>query len=164
MTQADENFRQDVADWLLRLPVVAAFGLTITELAAGRAVTHLPWRPQHSHTPGAFQASPIAALADFTGAAAGVTLLPPGSAAATVDYTAKFLTEAHGEELIARAHVLRAGSTLTVAAIDVYARAAGAETLSCAALLTMRNLSKPGAAATVRPGVPGSTGTGEAPA
>jgi uncharacterized protein (TIGR00369 family) len=140
MTTIDTPFRQDVADWVLRLPVAAAFGLSFVELACGRAVARLPWRAEHSHTPGAFQANPIAALADFTGVAAGLTLLPPGSGAATADYTAKFIAEARGEELIARARVLRSGATLTVTAIDVYAATTDTETMCCAALLTMRNV------------------------
>ena len=139
-TAADEGFRQDVADWVLSLPVAAAFGLTFTRLAAGEAEARLAWRPEHSHVPGAFQASPIAALADFTGAAAGVTLLPVGSAAATVDYTAKFLTEARGDQLVARARVLRPGRTLTVVAVDVFAVAHPIHTLCAVALVTIRNI------------------------
>ena len=140
MTSTHENFRQDIADRVLSLPVVAAFGLTFDELADGRAVTRLTWRSEFSHTPGAFQANPIAALADFTGVSAGVTLLPPGGMAATVDYTAKFLSEARGEQLLARARVLRPGATLTVAAVDVFAVAGSAETLCATALVTMRNI------------------------
>ncbi len=72
--------------------------------------------------------------------AAGITPLPPGSAAATVDYTAKFLTEARGDHLIARARVLRPGNTLTVAAVDIFVVGDGTETLCATALVTMRNL------------------------
>jgi len=142
MTTTDPGFRQDIAELVLSLPVAAAFGLTFTQLAAGRAEARLPWRPEHSHTPGAFQANPIAALADFTGVSAGLTLLPPGSAAATVDYTVSLLTEARGERLVARAHVLRPGATLTVAAVDVHVEHDGTETLCAAALITMRNIIK----------------------
>jgi len=140
MTTSDQGFRHDIADAVLRLPVAAAFGLTFTALAAGRAEAELAWRPEHSHTPGAFQANPIAALADFTGVAAGITLLPPGSAAATVDYTVKFLTEARGHQLVARARVLRPGTTLTVAAADIFVVRDGTETLCAAALVTMRKI------------------------
>ncbi|WP_216870328.1 hypothetical protein [Modestobacter excelsi] len=56
-------FRHDVADWVLSLPVAAAFGLAFDELADGRATTRVAWRPEHSHAPGAFQASPVATLA-----------------------------------------------------------------------------------------------------
>jgi uncharacterized protein (TIGR00369 family) len=143
MTDQSGVFRQDVADWVLNLPVAAAFGLTFDLLAGGRAQTRLAWRPEHSHRPGAFQASPVATLADFTGAAAGMTMLPPGSGAATVDYTAKFLVEARGDHLLARAHVLRPGTTLTVVAVDVCAVTAGAETLCAVTLVTIRNLVAP---------------------
>lgn len=139
MSTSQGRFRQDVADAVFSLPVAAAFGFTFTKLADGRAETRLAWRAEHSHTQGAFQASPIAALADFTGVAAGVTLLPAGSRAATVDYTAKFLAEARGSHLIARARVLRPGASLTVAAVDIYA-VDDAEGLCATALVTMKNI------------------------
>jgi len=103
--------------------------------------TWLAWRPDLSHAPGAFQANPIAALADFTGVAAGVTLLPAGSTAATIDYTVKFLTEARGTALTARARVVRPGNTLTVSAVDLYTTGHdGKDGLSATALVTMRNI------------------------
>ncbi len=57
MTTTDPGFRQDIADTVLSLPVAAALGLTFTQLAAGRAEARLAWRPEHSHTPGAFQSA-----------------------------------------------------------------------------------------------------------
>jgi len=66
-TVSEMNCHPDWAvrtDAVLRLPVAAAFGLTFTALADGRAQAELAWRPEHSHTAGAFQANPIAALAD----------------------------------------------------------------------------------------------------
>jgi uncharacterized protein (TIGR00369 family) len=148
---AGAGFRHDVARWVLRLPVAAHMGFTFQELAEGRAVSCLPWRRDHSHAPGAFQASPIAALADFTGAAACLSLLASGSAAVTVDYTAKFLSEARGSHLVARARVLRPGATLTVAAVDVYVASAEAEALCAAAFVTTRNFPAP---ARARPATP----------
>jgi uncharacterized protein (TIGR00369 family) len=134
------TLRQDIVDQVLGMPVAAAFGLAFDELADGHAVARVRWRPQHSHVPGAFQASPIAALADFTGASAAMSVLPPGATAATVDYTAKFLAEARGEELLAYARVLRPGRTLTVSTVDVVVVADGPETLCAAALVTVRNI------------------------
>ena len=75
--------------------------------------------PRLSHTPGAFQASPIGALADFTGASAAMSTQPTRPPAITVDYTLKLLAEARGDELIARAHVLRAGG-LTVTSVELH--------------------------------------------
>ncbi len=118
MTTNEKGFHQDIADAVLRLPVAAAFGLTFTALADGRAPAELAWRPEHSHTAGAFQANPIAALADFTGVAA------------------KFLTEARATT----ARALRPGTTLTVAAVDISVARNGTETLCAAILITMRDI------------------------
>ena len=45
MTTSDQGSRQDIADAVLSLPVAvaAAFGLTFTALAAGRAEAWLGW-------------------------------------------------------------------------------------------------------------------------
>jgi uncharacterized protein (TIGR00369 family) len=137
---ASPSFRHDVAEWVFGLPVAAAFGFTFDELANGRSVTRLAWHPRHSHMPGAFQANPIASLADFTGASAAMTLLPVGDVGVTMDYTVKFLAEARGDELVARGHVLRPGRTITVANVDVYAVSGLTETLCAAALVTIRNI------------------------
>jgi uncharacterized protein (TIGR00369 family) len=122
------------------MPVAAALGFSFVELAEGRSETRLPWRPEHSHTPGAFQASPIGSLADFTGASAAITALPRGSLGATVDYTVKLLTEARGQELVARGHVLRPGTTLTVAAVDIHIVTDRREYLCASAFVTIRNI------------------------
>ena len=131
--------RGDVADWVLGMPVAAAFGFRFEHLDGGECVTRLPWRPELSHAPGAFQASPIGALADFTGAAASATLLSPGSSAATVDYTVKFVAAARGRELVARAKVVRPGRTLTVAAVDLFVMAEEGEHLCAVAFVTVRH-------------------------
>jgi uncharacterized protein (TIGR00369 family) len=134
---APDSFRHDVADTVLALPVVAALGMRFDELEEGRAVSRLAWRRELSHRPGTFQANPMAALADFTGVSAALTLFPAGTAAATADYTVKFLAEARGDELVARARVLRSGS-LTVSAVDVLVVAGDEELLCATALVSAR--------------------------
>jgi uncharacterized protein (TIGR00369 family) len=136
------GFRRDIADLVLSLPVAAALGLDFVELADGRARSRLPWRAELSHAPGVFQANPMAALADFTGVSAGLTLFPPGTAAATADYTAKFLAEARADELTARARVLRAGA-LTVSTVDVLAVDGDEERLCATVLVTARVFGRP---------------------
>ena len=137
------QFRHDVAEWVLAMPVAAALGFSFEELADGRSRTRLPWRSDLSHAPGVFQAGPIGSLADFTGASAGITALRPGALAATVDYTVKFLTEARGAELLARGRVLRPGSTLTVATVELSAVTGHVETLCATALITIRTIRAP---------------------
>jgi uncharacterized protein (TIGR00369 family) len=132
------DFRHDVADWVLAMPVAAALGFSFVELGNGYSETRLRWRPEHSHAPGVFQAGPIGSLADFTGASAGITVLPIGSLAATVDYTVKLLAEARGDELVGRGRVLRPGTTLTVIAVDIHAVREGNESLCASAFVTIR--------------------------
>lgn len=121
------------------MPVAAALGLSFVDPADGHSATRLPWRPELSHAPGVFQAGPIGSLADFTGASAGLTALSPGTIAATVDYTVKFLTEARGNELIARGRVLRPGG-LTVATVEIAAVFNNIQTLCATALVTIRTI------------------------
>jgi uncharacterized protein (TIGR00369 family) len=137
------DFRHDVADWVLAMPVAAALGFSFVELANGYCETRLRWRPEHSHGPGVFQAGPIGSLADFTGASAGITALPIGSLAATVDYTIKFLAEARGDELLGRGQVLRPGTTLTVIAVDIHTVQDGRERLCASAFVTIRAIALP---------------------
>lgn len=73
------GFRRDIAEWVLAMPVAAALGFADEELADDHCRTRLPWRADLSHAPGVFQAGPIGSLADFTGASAGITALPPAN-------------------------------------------------------------------------------------
>ena len=97
------TIRRDIADWALAMPVATALGFRFVHLHDGSCETHLTWRPTLSHNPGAFQATPIGALADFTGASAAMSTQPTRGPAITVDYTLKLLAEARGDALVARA-------------------------------------------------------------
>jgi uncharacterized protein (TIGR00369 family) len=131
-------FREDIARHAFAMPVVRWFGIELEQLRDGLCVARLPWREELSHAPGVFQANPIAALADFTGVLAGLSLLPPGSTAATMDYTVKFLAEARGDELVASGVVVSAGRTSGVSKVDVHVLHADGERLCSTALVAMR--------------------------
>jgi acyl-coenzyme A thioesterase PaaI-like protein len=60
--------------------------------------------------------------------------MPADSSALTVEYKINLLAPAAGDELIARAHVVRSGKTLKICAADVYVRKGHTET-HCAAML-----------------------------
>ncbi len=133
------TIRRDIADWVLAMPVAAALGFEYVHLDDGACETHLTWRPEHSHTYGAFQAAPIGALADFTGASAAMSTQPVRTPAVTIDYTVKLLTEARGLLLVARARVLRAGP-ISVANVDLHTRTRSGDVQCAAALVTTRLL------------------------
>lgn len=150
MNPASE-LRHDIADWVLAMPAAAALGFTFASLGDGRCETRLDWRPRHSHVSGAFQAGPIGCLADFTGASAAVSLLPPGTAAATVDLTVKLLAEARGEALIATGRAFSPARTLTVAAVDIDVVTTQGRSLCATALVTIRVRRPPLAASSSLP-------------
>jgi uncharacterized protein (TIGR00369 family) len=134
----EPDFRQDVAEWVLGMPAATALGFSFAALGNGQCQTRLHWQRKHSHVPGAFQAGPIGSLADFTGASAAITTLPPGSLAATVDFTVKLLTEARGEVLIATGRALGPAGALIVAAVDIDVVSSGTRTRCATALVTIR--------------------------
>jgi acyl-coenzyme A thioesterase PaaI-like protein len=63
--------------------------------------------------------------------------MPAASSVLTVEYKINLLAPARGERLIARGQVLKPGRTLSIVRADVYALAAGRETLVAAMQQTL---------------------------
>jgi uncharacterized protein (TIGR00369 family) len=121
------------------MPISQTFGFDVTAVQPGFFEITQPFRHKLSFRPGVFQAGPVGTLADMAAACAGITMLPVGWAASTVDYTIKLIAPAAGEKLVARGRVISPGRTLSVASAEVYAVLNGAETLCATALASIRN-------------------------
>jgi len=139
----DPDFAETVKRFLMGMPIAQHFGFTVTGVGPGLFEITQPFRKELSFRPGMFQAGPVGTLADMAAACAGMTMLPRGWGASTVDYTIKLIAPAAGEKLVARGRLVRAGRTLSVTASDVYAVRAGNETLCATALATIRNFVVP---------------------
>jgi uncharacterized protein (TIGR00369 family) len=135
----DPDFAETVKRFLMGMPIAQHFGFTVTGVGPGLFEITQPFRKELSFRPGMFQAGPVGTLADMAAACAGMTMLPRGWGASTVDYTIKLIAPAAGEKLVARGRLVRAGRTLSVTASDVYVVRAGNETLCATALATLRN-------------------------
>jgi uncharacterized protein (TIGR00369 family) len=135
----DPDFAETVKRFLMGMPNAQHFGFTVTGVGPGLFEITQPFRKELSFRPGMFQAGPVGTLADMAAACAGMTMLPRGWGASTVDYTIKLIAPAAGEKLVARGRLVRAGRTLSVTASDVYVVRAGNETLCATALATLRN-------------------------
>jgi uncharacterized protein (TIGR00369 family) len=135
----DPDFAETVKRFLMGMPIAQHFRFTVTGVGPGLFEITQPFRKELSFRPGMFQAGPVGTLADMAAACAGMTMLPRGWGASTVDYTIKLIAPAAGEKLVARGRLVRAGRTLSVTASDVYAVRAGNETLCATALATIRN-------------------------
>jgi uncharacterized protein (TIGR00369 family) len=132
---AGPEFAVRVQDSFERQGLMKHLGAHITQLQSGQVEIRVPYRgeltQQHNH----FHAGVSAAIADSACGYAAYTLMPVKSSVLTVEYKINLLAPAAGEELIARAHVVRSGKTLKICSADVYVRNGIAET-HCATMLS----------------------------
>jgi uncharacterized protein (TIGR00369 family) len=134
MPDIDTEHLQRVRESFARQGLMAHLGARITELRQGfveiRASYRLELTQQHNY----FHAGVSGAIADSACGYAAYSLMPADSSVLTVEYKINLLAPAAGEELIARAHVVRSGKTLKVCSAEVYTRKDGTET-HCATML-----------------------------
>ncbi|MDX6484595.1 MAG: hypothetical protein QOE95_2366 [Gaiellaceae bacterium] len=133
------DFAETTARFLMEMPIAKHLGFSVTGIGPGLFEITQPFREELSFRAGVFQAGPVGTLADMAAACAGMTMLPRGWAASTVDYTIKLFAPAAGEAIVARGRVVGLGRTLSVTAAEVYAVRGGKETLCATALTTIRN-------------------------
>jgi uncharacterized protein (TIGR00369 family) len=142
---ANPRFEQAVRDALATMPAARHLGFSLARIAPGEAELVQPVTRELTQHDGFVQAGVLGSLADFAAGAAAGTLLPPGWANMTIDYTVKIVAPGRGEEIAARGRVVKPGNVITVAAAELYAVAAPArgETLCAVALVTLRNIRVP---------------------
>ena len=109
-------------------------GARLTELKPGHAELRAAFREELTQQHGYFHAGVSGSLADVACGYAAYTLMPEDSSVLTVEYKINLMAPAAGEELIARARVIRSGKTLKICAADVFARKGETET-HCATVL-----------------------------
>ncbi len=113
-------------------PFLDTLGVEVISAGDDQAVVRLPMRKALTQDVGFAHGGVVGALADLT---ANLAWRPPSL---TVEYKINFLRGAEGEALIARAHLLRKGSTVTVAQAEVFSvDAAGEETLAAVCIATL---------------------------
>lgn len=117
-----------------RQGIMKHLGARLAELGPGHAEIRAPFRPELTQQHGYFHAGVSGTIADSACGYAAYTLMPEDSSVLTVEYKMNLLAPADGEELIARAKVLRSGKTLKICAADVHVLKDGTE-LHCATML-----------------------------
>ena len=137
---ANPDYAQAVEAVVLAMPAAQHLGFEFGRITPGEAEIIQPYRRELTEHNGFFQGGVLGSLADFAGGSAAGTLLPIGWVNMTVDYTVKLLAPARGDRVIARARVVKAGQTLTIATVDVYAATGQDEALCATALVSVRNL------------------------
>ena len=118
-------------------------GMRLVAAEPGKVTMALAKRPELTQFFGHFHGGVITALADHAAGACATSSLPDGKVAVTVEIKVNFLSPADGEEIIARAETIQAGSSIAVVKIDVASQKAGAERACAFATATMRAVDIP---------------------
>ncbi|MFD0060918.1 PaaI family thioesterase [Streptomyces sp. NPDC056690] len=100
---------------------MAHLGARLTRIAPGVVHIVLPARPEVIQQHGYFHAGATSSIADSAGGYAAFTLFPENTDVLTVEYKINLLAPALGNHLEAVGTVLKAGRTLTVCQLEVFA-------------------------------------------
>jgi uncharacterized protein (TIGR00369 family) len=118
-------------------------GMRLVSAEPGRVTMALAKRPELTQFFGHFHGGVIAGLADHAAGACATSSMPDGKIAVTVEIKINYLAPADGEEMIARAETIQAGSTIGVVKVEVFSQKAGAERICAFATATMRAMDLP---------------------
>jgi uncharacterized protein (TIGR00369 family) len=133
----DPRYAEKVRDSFKRQGLMQHLGAELSHAGEGAAEIRVKFRPHLSQQHGFFHAGVTGAIADSASGYAAYSLTPPGTNVLTVEYKLNLLAPAHGEELIARGTVIRAGRTLIICRADVFVLRDGAEKICASSLSTI---------------------------
>jgi uncharacterized protein (TIGR00369 family) len=125
--------RERIVASFARQGFLRSMAAQIVDVVPGRCSIELPFGDDVSQQHGYFHGGAIGALADTAGGYAAMTLVEPDQDVLTLEYKINFLRPATGQRLLAEGKVLRAGRTVIVTQVDVYAIDGERRTL-CAAI------------------------------
>jgi uncharacterized protein (TIGR00369 family) len=120
-----------------RQTFMASLGAALEEVGPGRIVVSVPFRAEHAQQNGFLHAGVITSVADSACGYAALTMAPAGFDVLAVEFKINLLRPAVAPRFLARAHVLRAGRTLTAARADVYGLTDRGEELVAAMMSTV---------------------------
>jgi uncharacterized protein (TIGR00369 family) len=121
------RFQQAVRDSFGAQQLMATLGARVTRVVAGEVEIRVPFRSDLTQQHGFLHAGVLSSALDSACGYAAFTLMPEGVGVLTVEFKINLLDPARGEELIARARVVRAGRTITVCQGEATMLADGAE-------------------------------------
>ncbi len=130
----DADYQRRVRESFARQGLMKHLGAELVSLEPGGAVIRVPFRGELTQQHGYFHAGVTGAIADSACGYAAFTLMAADDSVLTVEYKMNLLAPAEGEELVAKARVVRSGRTLKICMAEVFARKTGAEN-HCATVL-----------------------------
>lgn len=133
----DEGFEARVRASFGRQRVMETIGAIMSRVESGAVEITLPYRVDLTQQHGFIHAGIVATILDSACGYAAFTRMRPDRAVLTVEYKINLLRPATGNRLIARAHIVRAGKTLTVCAGDAFAETDSGESVVATMLATV---------------------------
>jgi len=112
----------------------------LVDVKPGMTEIRVGYREDLTQQHGYFHGGVSATIADTACGYAAYTLTAADATVLTVEFKINMLAPALGEELIARARVVRSGRTLTVCTADVFGRKGEAETHCATMVATIMSL------------------------
>jgi uncharacterized protein (TIGR00369 family) len=134
---ADDGFEQRVRASFARQRMMETIGAVLGHVEAGAVEIVLPYRPDLTQQHGFIHAGIVATILDSACGYAAFSRMPADRAVLTVEYKINLLRPAKGQRLVARAHIVRTGKTLTVCTGDAFADTDGVETVVATMLATV---------------------------
>lgn len=118
---AHEHFERAVRTSFAKQGLLGGIGAWLVDVKPGHVVIELPFSNRVTQQQGMFHGAAIGAIGDSAGGYAALTLMPDGSEVVSIEYKINFVRPAKGQLLRAEGHVLRAGKSVSVSRIDVFA-------------------------------------------
>jgi len=139
-TPLDPEYAARVRESFARQGMMRSLGARLAEIKPGAIEIRVAYRDDLTQQHGYFHGGVSATIADTACGYAAYTLTAADATVLTAEFKINMLAPALGEELIARARVVRSGRTLTVCIADVFARKGDAETHCATMLATIMTL------------------------
>jgi uncharacterized protein (TIGR00369 family) len=136
----DPAFEARVRDSFARQRVMETIGARLVRVAPGEVDIEMPYRADLSQQHGFLHAGIVSTVLDSACGYAAFSLMPADAAVLSIEFKTNLMAPARGELLIARAHVVRAGRTVTVCTADAFMVENGAEKHVATMLGTMMTL------------------------
>ena len=135
-----ETFEKKVRDNFSRQVYMTTIAATMTSVARGNIEIRFPFSQKLTQQNGFIHAGVVTSIMDSACGYAALSVAADEADVLSVEFKVNLLSPAMGESFVTRAHVKRAGKTLTVCAADAFAIQAGKEKLIATMLATMINV------------------------
>lgn len=119
---------QRVRDSFARQGFMKKLGIEFRAISRGACELAVAFDESMTQQHGFFHAGVTTTLADNAAGYAAYSVMPENSTVLTTEFKVNLLAPARGDELIARAEVIKPGRTLIVVRADVFGCAGGKET------------------------------------